>query len=478
MRRRNDKKEFVNDFSEKNGYPHWDKAIFKTIHTDIQSFAGNLTGDDDTLAYIPLVLADSNYVNGYLLANLSTGIALSYSLAQDYKAYPFELGTNVYSASAFAMNIMLLNQSVFGTNEFIITDQRLFSNDTVHRKTRRLVLGPSISDSTNASLNTPSVCSTVTVFGEYCGTPAYPQCSDWDGCDLCGYPTCYRTTDHYTSCTFEDGGGTGGGNTGGGEGGSPGNGPGGGGGSSPPHNYPCPVPGTCPPPGGGIGFIPDEPPVNKTPCEKILPFKEGTETLQLLWTQMNSSDPALKREVGFGFYSNQAPLYYQGPLISNTKIPEINFNLTTNCLGYIHTHPDFNDKMLPIFSPSDIIALYQALTLRVGNQPIADFTTFSIGVLNWKGDAYFMVIDDINKFYTFANRYDFYNQSENNTEFELDFKRANINHNTNAADTEKNFLQFLKSIDCGIKVLKSDQNFTQFTQLSLPKTTIISLTCF
>lgn len=67
IKKRNTKNEFVTAFAKNNGYPVWDKAIIKTRRreSNITSFA-NSVPTNDSFALIPFVLADSNFVNGYI----------------------------------------------------------------------------------------------------------------------------------------------------------------------------------------------------------------------------------------------------------------------------------------------------------------------------------------------------------------------------------------------------------------------------
>jgi hypothetical protein len=278
IKNRNAKNEFVTNFAENNGYPVWDKAILKTKKRESgnTSFA-NTVGINDTFALIPFVLLDSNFVNGYIFANINDSINLSYSLAKDYKAYPFTLNPNIENANKFALRILLLNKSVFGNTEFQILDKRLFSADTIHNKTTKIILRE---QGQQTNVQEYEVCVPITILGWYCGTPTNPACMP--SCDYCGNQ-CHVTMQDATECTdlYPPSGG-GGGPTGGG--GAPTSGGGGGGiPYDPPPCNPNPtnpsvvasnvVPGDPLPPcpvGGGVGWVPIPPHLNPLVASSII----------------------------------------------------------------------------------------------------------------------------------------------------------------------------------------------------------------
>jgi hypothetical protein len=255
-----------------------------------------------------------------------------------------------------------------------------------------------------------------------------------------------------------------------------------GGGSPVPHYFPCTRP-PCTAPTGGLPIlpIPDEPPINKTPCEKMNVLKDEQSMLQNLNNFIGNPSPLYQRELGLPIGPDGTGNILQGGTITSTTMPQVDLPYVpslSRLFCWIHTHPNLNPDILPIFSPSDLITIYSLLEYRKSNnQPWANYTELSVGVINWKHEAYFLVIDDINAFTQFASKFDFANQGDNNPELEQMYKEYNIKHNTSTADAEKNFLSFLKSANCGLKVMKANSDFSQFSELSLSNNLVTSTTC-
>jgi hypothetical protein len=220
----NDKKEYLTKFSNENGFPVWDKVMKSTKPNNggSNSFASGIVEEGDTLVIIPLVSADSSYVNGFISAKLSGDVTLDLYRGGDYSIYSLnDVPTDSINADKAALQIMALNKIVFGHTQFLVNDNRLFSNFNQYDATlpsRKFTLIDSVA---TQNLNTIYMCD------EYCMSW---QCSICHGNDpdcpfggsgsIC-WETCFE---------MPDGGGIPGGDTGGGGGGT------GSGGT----NYPCP----------------------------------------------------------------------------------------------------------------------------------------------------------------------------------------------------------------------------------------------
>ncbi len=266
IKNRNNKKEFVTNFAINNGYPVWNKAILgkRNSNTNLNNFGGG--NNPDTLLFIPLVLENQSLVNGYILATMTDSIGLSFSLAKDYKAYPFYGDTTQLSANIFALRIMIMENQVFGNTKFTITDKRLFheqSNNYNDTSSYSLQINLNETDPTNSVLSSFCYTSCAVHVCSVClgNDPDCPLGGTWTTCN--------------TSCIWYDNGS---GNSGGG---IP---SGGGGGGEIPPSFPCTpvinpsfsgqqnsgsnsvVPGGPPPPcpGPGVGWIPVPPPQTGT----------------------------------------------------------------------------------------------------------------------------------------------------------------------------------------------------------------------
>jgi len=135
---------FVNTLIAQEGFAIWDKAI---INTQPQGNARNFNNHTDTIVYIPLVVDSANSVGAFIYATLNGTMQLRLYRGREYANYGFgNIADSTENAERLALQIMMLNNSVFGYNRFGLTDSRLFSNfttpgtDTAHME-RYLDLG-------------------------------------------------------------------------------------------------------------------------------------------------------------------------------------------------------------------------------------------------------------------------------------------------------------------------------------------------
>ncbi len=473
---RNEKKEFVNDFASKYGYPVWDKVIIKVSKNNAQSFANNLNENDTTLL-IPFALVNQNKVNGFIRANLSDSIMLSFSLAQDYKNYTFSNSTTQTTASQFALQVMILNKLVFGVNEYTILDPRLFSTDTLHHKTKKITL---LNPAPQNSLLSSS-CWTLIQDYTVCTTPYYPACVNAPGgCDLCIFPTCYSTTTITTECPESGGNGSSGSN------GTPSGTPTTGGGQIP-YVYPCnpylvgpsltgnpPLP-PCPPPTGGTGWSPSPVPL-VTPCDKIGPLKNSA-LFKTKFTELQQKT-SLSYESAFSFEDcTFAPSYLyadgQGKPKGHVRIPTL---ATGTIAGSAHAH---YAGMLPIFSVGDLQAVYEIIELYSN----AYQYSYTYSLTTSRGNSYVIVIDDIAKFQAFGENY--FNNDDKNEKLEAIYSAYNIggfpldlSNPSNNIKNEAAFLKMLSDKNAGLTVLRPTQNLNNYSVLKWQSpTSVIEIPC-
>jgi hypothetical protein len=268
IKNKNLKNEFVVDFAIKNGYPIWDKTQIRIY--DRTTGGSSFTSNNDSIVLIPLVLENQKTVNGFIKAKLkpNDSLSLTYSLACDYKNYPFKNPNNKdYSAEAYSVLMMTLDNAVFGYTKFNVNDTLLFhqGNNTANSQMTVSLLNQESQNPTVAQgVVVTETCTNTTVSIGWHGS----GCNDFQGNSIVSgcliqiqYNSCYITgIDWGDEGTGIPGGGipTGGGG-------------GGGGGPIIPYAYPC-IPGPqsvngsnlvpggplppCPPPAGGTGVIP------------------------------------------------------------------------------------------------------------------------------------------------------------------------------------------------------------------------------
>ena len=420
IKRRNNKSEFVSKFAICNGYPIWNKAIISSSSNQFskESSTNNLENtQNDTFAYFPLVIENSDKINGFILAKINNGIDLIYSLSKDYKAFSFNNdGSNLNDASKFVLTNLLLNKEVFGVSEYKITDYRLFTGDPEHDKVSKL----SIQGQLNAG-----DCAIISWSTQHCETPYTTQCRN--GCDNCGYPICYPENSSIEICSAPNGvnwpsggidigisggvstDGTGGGEASGGDGGI--------GGAEIPHYYPCqsnPIPKSmnqippCPEPGPGNGWTPLLA-INNKPC---IIAHNNAKKLDTIYINSNSDSmlnliPDLaneRKEYGFNIYqkisiNSQNPTdttfnEYKTTSIYSGTDSSINFSYNLSRLSvlvsFFHTHPA---SSYPSQSAFDVYSLIES---RI-DEPyhFGDFVTGA------DGSQYAITISDPSLAFTF-----------------------------------------------------------------------------
>ena len=150
---------------------------------------------------------------------MNSEIGICYYLAQDYKSYSFTLKPDQLSdASKFALRVIDLNRSVFGTTQYKITDTRLFSSDTIDNKIISIELADSAREQ-NVNSTTNNITCSITI-------------TTTTSCRNASNPHSNPCTTTITSTMWCDNEWPGGGNP------FPGGGGGGGGGDIPPA-FPC-----------------------------------------------------------------------------------------------------------------------------------------------------------------------------------------------------------------------------------------------
>lgn len=231
----NDKYHFVNNLISKIGYPIWDKSkVFNNVQA--ASGRGN-TGDSNTVVYVPFVIDTQSHVNATLMLKMApTDTAFRFLADWEYKNYSFDStgSANSWRAKDIFHIFAMMNHSVFGDTQFMVTDGRIFS-DSQHKQ--RLVTidfeptGGKAGLAGRNNLLTITFCNVVNAC-VYVGPSSKSARSSTSS--LPCYCSCV-TNLYCTTVMIEDGGwvtsGTGGSGGTGGTGGSGGSGTGGSGGT-------------------------------------------------------------------------------------------------------------------------------------------------------------------------------------------------------------------------------------------------------
>lgn len=356
IKNRNNTKEFVSDFAMKNGFAVWEKPIISFPYSKSASFK-NFTHSNieeparDTFAYIPIVLENTDRVNGFILAKINNSVELLYSLAQDYKAFNFEISGDLNDATKFVITNLLLNKEVFGVSDYKIIDYRLFSPDSLHEKLVTL----------EAVLSAPNCIFIYWPSGQY-NSNGEPIINSFEICissNTVNWPP--------------EGIGIS----------SPG-GISGGGGASIPHYYPC-ISGSntstttpCPEPGPGSGWTPHV--IVNSPIIECEILQQAGRKLDSLYSngrvdsvlmQLPSGWQSQNIEYGFSIIKKYVGIaqqpgqinitgYYPTAIASGTGgHVQINFSYPYNSTpaGWVHTHTDSGYSAQSAF---DIYALIRS----------------------------------------------------------------------------------------------------------------------
>jgi len=257
MKSRNDAELIAGNIQQSNGVPLWSHAKISRSE-DFQTKANNnsFNMNGDTIVIIPLMIPNSNFINGFIRAKLNGEVSLDLFRGGDYDLY--NTNTNSINPDKAALQIIWLNTEIFSTTKYKIPDPSLFKINgvTYSGNQERILTVNSITDlASSGKFATVEICTTMPNINDGCSCSHH----DFNQCD-CTTPGCCWIT----SCEEIYLGG------GGGSGGSgspsplPGPNGGGGGGGSGGDPFPCPstqdkavpLPGCNPPGPGPVILVP------------------------------------------------------------------------------------------------------------------------------------------------------------------------------------------------------------------------------
>jgi len=194
IRKRNNQLGFVSEFARTNGLPLWHEAIVTQSDEDPSHNFGNTVQGGDTIVYIPLVLANTQYTNGFIRAILNDTISISNWVAGDYRHFPVSAAAGETSRNQYASMIMLMDNQVFGATKFKLTDSTiLLPPGAVPTRYERLAKIASIDTVSGSNLCTGTIYNVTWLVQDAancnCTNGASSpggHCSDWQtGCTAC-----------------------------------------------------------------------------------------------------------------------------------------------------------------------------------------------------------------------------------------------------------------------------------------------------
>ncbi len=166
MKEQNIDNEFLNNFLKNKGIPKWNNILIqKKAKQTLNSTVSNSSAVFDTIVIVPFVKVNEYRVNGFLKIKITDSIRYNYSLAQDYKNYPYNINQEGLSAESFTTLILNLDNKVFGYKKFLIKDSLLFRNNNISSSQEiSLLLEDSTTPNLQQNLNTISECTGTTIF--------------------------------------------------------------------------------------------------------------------------------------------------------------------------------------------------------------------------------------------------------------------------------------------------------------------------
>ena len=477
LERQNKMTGFISSFATKEGFIRWNKANI-SIGKHLSS-----TGkgeEEDTTVILPYQLESASRLDGFIKADLDEGsVKLYLYRASDYSYFPYdESGPQTQiTARRFALYMMALEKQANGISRFRITDSGLFpaasgvSNDST------------IIELTNISLTVTGKM----LFQQTCYKDFEWHCTGTGPCaggvcDLCSL--CITIT---TECshilignTVDPTSGTGSG----GGGSSPN---GGGSGSSSPD--PCGgrllIDGNTPAGCGGnhVGWEPQVPITDPPlpPCERIkfvtATNMMGAQYRTALQTLVNSRGNH-NYETGLEFSpTGGSPVPLPVPSAGTpAPIDKKNGGRVQFAEYYarmiVHVHPNGvagqQAQTMPIFSPQDILSVFELSLLCDNSSPNhdhwIDLNKFVFGVINSKGEAYFLSIDDPVQFAEKMQAI-----VDDPVEAEIFNKQFTVTDDPNSQTAlyESQFLGWIQKVHLSVSLMKASPDFTTFNRLSL-----------
>jgi hypothetical protein len=207
IKRQNDTASFIDALIKKVGYPKWSKTL--EFDKGNSGIVGRSQDDIGDIIYIPLVRDGENYTNSTLIVKMEasdTTFRMLYD--RQYKNFGFDsTASSAWNATNIFHIFSRFDNSIFGTDTFLIKDGRLFGRDKNDSFEVFFVAKNQQANGKTNYLQPLTVCDDYSLF-----IPCNTQRTSRTTLMPCGH---YET---YTECTtywVDMGGGGGSGDTGG-----------------------------------------------------------------------------------------------------------------------------------------------------------------------------------------------------------------------------------------------------------------------
>lgn len=133
----NEKYHFAEKYLKKLGVPRWNKAqVFSSATGQRTAARGESPeGTDSTIVYIPIVKDTQNFVSSAFVVKIKDGDT-TVKIMYDWKYKYYQSAsspTDDWNAHSVFHLFSVLDKSVFGTTQYILTDKKLFTPDVLSK---------------------------------------------------------------------------------------------------------------------------------------------------------------------------------------------------------------------------------------------------------------------------------------------------------------------------------------------------------
>lgn len=200
-----------------------------------------------------------------------------------------------------------------------------------------------------------------------------------------------------------------------------------------------------------------EPEPAPDPCAKARSMEADTSFKSKMNTLKGKTSE--NYEAGYVKISGQPAIYQTGtPGDLTFPVPSVS-QLANQSLEYIaHSH-NTDPLALSIFGFADLFMYAQ----YVHSSKVVNPNTFTMSVTTGYGTSYALVLEDATKFSAFYNTYCSNAIGGNALKSLID---ANVKETNSKEVNEKKFLSILSNLNSGIKLLKANSDFTDWSKLS------------
>lgn len=441
VKHQEEKYHFLNGIIAHEGYALWQYARIMPPSGTIK----------DTMVLIPLVLANTEYVNSFISCKVNDTVAIKLYKGREYASYGFSKSTDSVNAQEIALNCMYFEYEIFKHSKFNIKDKRLLNYRpdgkepskttlTIKPATRVLRTWVTVIYSYEVEVENENPFDVLCPEGQACQwthtetryytiTNWYPDFGNWIAADFPQDP--WATT-----------GGQGGGNA-----------------------YP-PCGNNCNPVVDSWEVVNDPPIMSQdtilNPCAGALQLQ--TNASFKIFMQNLKDSLGTYREfaqvldgTAAGDYSMRIFPQIVGDL-NKLEIPDFSFPLGANAMMHSHFYNPAYDstKGLSIFSPDDLRSMANIFL----NGKILDPSEFVMGLVTAKNTQYILKIENLTKFRAWAQKF----TQGNFDDFKVMYgKILKIKPTNSNGDNELRFLKYLQvNGNSGLKLFEGNSSFTNW----------------